>query len=84
MVKVFRIKNDAWKKELEDKGYKILCIKYSGTDPEEVVVEPLNPVAISLNKLTIRNLDFEELPEEYLLENYRGDAVDKIRKEKNK
>jgi len=84
MVKIFKINKDAWKKELEDKGFKILCISYVGGDPVEVVVEPINSLSSTIKKLTIRGLDFEELDEEYFLENYRGKLVDKIRREREK
>jgi len=84
MIKIFRISKDAWKKELEDKGFKILNIKYVGGDPVEVVVEPINSLSSTIKKLTIRGLDFEELDEEYFLENYRGKLVDKIRREREK
>lgn len=82
MVKIFKINKDAWKKELEDKGFKILTIKYVGGEPMEVVVEPLNPSAISMSKFTIKHLDFEEESEEYLIKNYTGKAIDKIKEER--
>ena len=84
MVKVFRINKDSWKKELEDRGFKILCISYVGGEPVEIVVEPLKPSSLTLKKFAIRNLDFEELSEEHFLDTYRGKLVDKIKKEKNK